>query len=256
MRSQTKNGRKPSSAVVRDRSAGRHFWGRIRWLIGLYGVIVSVASCGSVAAASSQAESAPALLAQATHDAEASGWVHETASASGEGHSLSMVNDIGSAEGRQVIVANGAHAQVIVVNGDAYLNGDANAIAHYFEISTTDPQKYANQWLELTPSNPGYSTVSGAVTLNSDFGHLDMPKHLTLGKAVIVGGHKLEGISGHIAATSQHPAVTVTLYVTTSGKVLPVKYEIAGKGLVSTTSWSNWGHGVQLSVPSSTLLTP
>jgi hypothetical protein len=62
-------------------------------------------------------------------------------------------------------------------------------------------------------------------------------------------------ISGNVAATSQHPAVTITLYVTTSDKVLPVKYLISGKGFHSTTSWSNWGHGVQLSVPSSTLLT-
>jgi hypothetical protein len=167
-----------------------------------------------------------------------------------------MVNDVGTTEGRQVIVYNGAHAQVIVLNGNAYLYGDVNAIAHYFEISTTDPQKYANQWLELSPSNPDFSTVSAAVTLNSDFGHLVMPKHLTVGKTVIMGGHKVKPISGHIAATSQHPAATVTLYVTTSGKVLPVvKYVISGKGLHSTTSWSNWGHGVQLSVPTSTPLT-
>jgi hypothetical protein len=165
-----------------------------------------------------------------------------------------MINDIGSAEGRQVIVANGAHAQVIVLNSNAYIYGDVNAIAHYFEISSSDPQKYANQWLNLSASSPGYSTVSAAVTLDSDFGHLNMPKHLTVGKTVTMGGHKLEAIGGHIAASSQHPAVTVTLYVTASGEVLPVKYVVSGKGLHSTTIWSQWGAGVTLSAPSSTPL--
>jgi hypothetical protein len=77
-----------------------------------------------------------------------------------------------------------------------------------------------------------------------------MPKHLTVGRTEILNGHRVKPIGGHVAATSQHPAVTVTLYVTGSGKVLPVRYVIAGKGLHTATSWSNWGHGVQLSVPS------
>ena len=53
-----------------------------------------------------------------------------------------MVNDIGTTQGRQVIVSDGAHAQVLVVHGNAYLNGDDKAIANYFGISTTNSQKY------------------------------------------------------------------------------------------------------------------
>jgi hypothetical protein len=116
----------------------------------------------SIVDASTASTSTPGLLSLAIHDAEGSGWVHETESATGSGHTFSAVNDIGASEGRQVIVADGAHAQVLVIGGNAYLYGDDRAIAGYFGISTTDPEKYANQWFKLTPSNPDYSTVSAA----------------------------------------------------------------------------------------------
>ena len=165
-----------------------------------------------------------------------------------------MVNDIGTTEGRQVIVSDGAHGQVLVIDGNAYLYGDDKAIANYFGISTNDPQKYANQWLELTPTSSDYSTVSAAVTLQSDFEHLAMPGTLKEGGVVTINGHKVRSISGQIPATSQAPAGNATLDVTTSGKVLPFEYQVVGKGVKSTTNWSDWGHKVTLIAPTPTLV--
>jgi hypothetical protein len=194
------------------------------------------------------------VLALAIHDAVGSEWVHETVNASGSGHKFSMVNDIGATEGRQVIVSNGAHARVLVVGGNAYLFGDNKAIANYFGISTTDPQKYANQWLELKPTSSDYSTVSAAVTLQSDFEHLAMPGALKEGGVMTIKGHKVRPISAHIAATSQAPAGEATLYVTTSGKILPFEYRVVGSGVKSTTNWSDWGHKVTVVAPTPTLV--
>jgi hypothetical protein len=165
-----------------------------------------------------------------------------------------MVNDIGTNEGRQVIVANGAHGKVIVIDGDAFLYGDDKAIADYFGISTTDPDKYANQWLELKPTNSDYSTVSAGVTLESDFSHVAMSGTLKLEGVMTIKGRRVRAISGHVPATSQTPAAKATLYVTTSGPVLPVEYRVIAKGLQSTTVWSNWGHTVTLLAPSPTLV--
>ena len=206
-------------------------------------------------ASASTPSSAPrALLALAVHDAIGSGWVHETDSTTGSGHSFSMVNDIGTTEGRQVIDADGAHGKVLVLNGDAFLYGDDSAIAFYFGISKNDPQKYANQWIELKPTDSDYSTVSDAVTLASDFDHLVMSGPLTEGKIMSIHGHMVRPISGHVPATSQSPAGNATLYVTASGKVLPFEYRLVAKGLLSTSSWSNWGKKVTLTAPSPTFV--
>jgi len=90
----------------------------------------------TVASASSSKTSASELVSLAVHNAEASGWVHETSILTGSGHRVSSVNDVGTTEGRQVIDSNGAHATVLVVGGNAYIYADAKAIATYFEIST------------------------------------------------------------------------------------------------------------------------
>ena len=224
----------------------------LEWLLCVCAVALGFTLGGSAGA--SGPTSASQLLALAIHDAVGSGWVHETTNASGSGHKFSMVNDIGTTQGRQVIVSDGAHAQVLVLDGNAYLYGDDKAIANYFGISTNDPQKYANQWLELTPTSSDYSTVSAAVTLQSDFEHLAMPGTLKEGGIVTIKGHKVRPISGHIPATSQAPAGNATLYVTTSGTILPFEYQVVGKGIKSITNWSDWGHKVTIIAPTPTLV--
>src|SRR5580704_3761327 len=209
---------------------------RCEWSLAACALVVGFTSWGTASA--STPTSASQLVTLAIHDAVGSGWVHETINATESGHSFSMVNDIGATEGRQVIISNGAHGKVLVINGDAFLYGDDKAIANYFGISTSDPQKYANQWLELKPTSSDYSTVSDAVTLASDFDHLVMTGTLKEGKIVTIKGHKVRPISGHVPATSESPAGNATLYVTTSGKILPFEYQVVGKGVKSTASWS------------------
>jgi hypothetical protein len=228
---------------------------QVKLSLGAYTFGAAVLMYGpTMASAASSETSPPALVSLAVHNAEASGWVHETSLLTGSGHKVSSSNDVGTTEGRQVIDSNGAHATVLVVGGNAYISADVRAIATYFDISTTDPQKYANRWLEVTSSSPGFSTVSDAVTLTSDFGHVALTGNLIEGRTQVVDGHKVVPISGHIAATPQTPAANGTLYVTTTGTVLPVEFRLAGKGLKSTTSWSKWGHPVQIAAPRSATL--
>jgi hypothetical protein len=226
---------------------------RSQWWLGACALATGMSSWGT-AAASTPAPSASQLMSLAIHNAESAGWVHEVSNATRPGHTFSMVNDIGATQGRQVVVSDGAHARVLVLNGNAYLYGDNKAIANYFGLSTTDPQKYANQWLELKPSNSDYSTVSAAVTLASDFSHVSLPGSLREGRIVTIKGHKVRPISAHIAATSQTPASTATLYITTSGRILPFEYRAVAKGFTSITSWSNWGNRVTLIAPTPTLV--
>jgi hypothetical protein len=203
-------------------------------------------------ASAAQDASASSTAKLAIHNAVKAGWVHESVTALENGNSVTMANDVGTRAGHQVIDSNGAHAQVIVLNGNAYMYGDANAIANYFEITKTNPEGYANRWFVLTPANPNFAAVSGSVTLKSDFENFSIPKNAVLGETTVIDGQKVQAIVGHLSASSSQPAATITLYVTTTGKVLPVRYVVAGKGVHSTTDWSNWGKKVQLTTPKST----
>lgn len=227
----------------------------IRWKsLGMCGLAATLMLLGATLNVSGSGASTSGLVLLAIRNAELSGWVHETVDATGRGHRLSMNNDIGASEGRQIIISDGAHAQVLLIKGNAYLYGDSKAIANYFGISSTDPQRYANRWLELTPSNPGYATVSDAVTLKSDFRSVVMNGKVTEGPVVTIDGQNVRPLHSHFAGTSNAPAGNATLYVTTSGKILPFEYQVTANGTRSTTRWTSWGRGVNLAIPKSRLL--
>jgi hypothetical protein len=193
--------------------------------------------------------SASSLMSLALKNAVKAGWVHEVEHASAPGHSFSMDNDIGTSAGRQIIDSNGAHAEVIVLHKVAYIYGDKKAVADYFQLSTTDPAKYANKWLSISSTTTGYATISDAVTLTSDFADVTIPGKVTRGPAVMLDGRKVISIHGAVAATSTTAAIKATLYVTTSTPRLPVELHLTTKTETVTTSWTRWGHTVKLKAP-------
>jgi hypothetical protein len=212
-------------------------------------VAFSVSGCGSTSATPSIEQMAPASIAKmAMHNALAAGWVHEVVRANDQGQSLSMVNDIGSSDGRQVVDADGAKATVIVIGPAAYIQGDTNAVSDYFGLSTGDPQQVAGKWLSLDASDPNYSAVTASVTLKSDFSNFIVGP-FTKGQVTTVAGQQAVPLFGHSPAQAGSPSVPTTLYVTTTGKVLPVAYRSSYQGMTETVKWSAWGRTVSLAAP-------
>jgi hypothetical protein len=177
-------------------------------------------------------------------------WVHEVGTVTAPSENAKVVNDIGTTSGRQVIVVNGAHAEVIIVHKVAYIKGDSKAVVNYFQLTKTDPAKYANKWLSITSSNTGYANVSQSVTLKSDFDTWKIPGTLSEGKKTTVNGKSVIPITGKVTMTASAPAVSVTLYVTASGKTLPVEIVLKSTTENETVKWSKWGSPVSLAAPS------
>jgi hypothetical protein len=189
------------------------------------------------------------------HNAVEAGSVHETVSMHAEAtgtspaHTLAMDNEVGTAEGRQIIDVDGAHATVIVIGTKAFIEGNAQAMANYFQVSKTDPQRFAGRWLSISESDPGYATVSAAVTLKSDFSGVSLKGPLKKGTVIVIGGQEALPISGYIAGPSAGEKLPATLYVTTTGKVLPIELRASGSHVSKDTSWSDWGHVVSFVAP-------
>jgi hypothetical protein len=211
----------------------------------------------AIDASSASTLSPSALMTLALANAVKAGWVHEVEHASAPGHSFSMDNDIGTSEGRQIIDTNGAHAEVIVFKDEAYIYGDKKAIADYFQLSSSDPAKYANKWLSISATSSGYAAVSDAVTLKSDFNDVVIPGKVTEGSPVVLHGRKVIPLHGAAAKTSTTPAIKATLYVTTSTPVRPVELHLKSTSETVTATWSKWGHEVRLKAPAkSSPITP
>jgi hypothetical protein len=210
--------------------------------------LLTLAAAGAAAAPAGATTRPSTLLSKALRDATHAKWVHEVIATTTEGHSVSMTNAIGTAAGHQVIVADGHHAAVLVLGGTAFIEGDAKALAGYFGIPADDISKLAGKWMSVPPSDAEYQTVSAAVTLASDFDNLGLSGHLKEGSMVTVDGQRAIPITGTFSAGSAK--VPATMYVTTGAAPLPIEFKASGHGLKSITRWSDWGHGVTLTVPS------
>jgi hypothetical protein len=174
--------------------------------------------------------------------------VHDVQSAIEPGHKFNATNDIGAKSGRQVIAIDGSHSTVIVLHDMAYIKGNEKAIVDYFQIPTKHPAAAAGKWISLAPTDGGYAAVSSAVTIASDFGSVTILGPLREGAVVTLGGHKVLPIIGHVKGSSGS-TVPATLYVTTSGTVLPVEFHVSKGSFSETTSWSDWGESIVLVTP-------
>jgi len=232
----------------------------IHWTRGLLAAasITSLAvmgtACTSSSISSASTQSPSVLVRVALNNAVNSGWVHEVSTGRGSGHSLSMVNDIGASEGRQVIDSDGARSTVLVINNMAYINGDTAAIANYFQLQTSNPQEFAGQWISIPPSETSYfSAVSASVTLASDFHNVSFGGPFTERPETALQGVEVHPIVGHVSGPNGGKDVPATLYVASTGRTLPMELSASDGKFSETVKWSRWGELVTLPLPSQTI---
>jgi hypothetical protein len=216
-------------------------------VIGL--IAAGVVSVSGPAGAASAPKSPSTLIIQAFTNAEKAGWVHEVTKGKEAGHSFSADNDIGTSEGRQVIRSDAARAQVVLIKGVAYIEGNAAGVSDYFGITKVHPARLAGKWLSLTTKDAEYATITTAVTLKSDFSEIQVMGPYTAGRQTIVDGQKVIPVHGFASGTQGAIAAPVTVYVAATGKTLPVEFTASSARAQQSTVWSDWGKPVPLTIP-------
>lgn len=164
-----------------------------------------------------------------------------------------MNNDIGGAEGRQVIATDGAQATVLVVRHHAYIRGNALAILNYFRLGKSDSQKFAGKWISIAQKDSEYAPVSAAVTLASDFSQFSTTGRLTEGAVTTIAGQRVIPITLLVGGASGAPKVPATFYVTASGKTLPVEFRASSNAVSEIETWTRWGQRVSIVPPADSI---
>ena len=157
--------------------------------------------------------------------------------------------DIGTTEGRTRIYNDGAKARVVLVSGTAYIEGNAKGVADYFELPNLDPQTLAGKWFSVAPANSNYSTYVAGVTLKSDFSEIQFPGPYKVGPQTVIDHRKVIPVHGSISASSKGAKLGVTLYITATGRILPVEITTSNNTEQATEIWSNWGRPADLVAP-------
>ncbi len=232
---------------------------------GVVGVALSLAALGvGVTLISLPAGAGPisakALVARALANAKASHWVHETVDIYEEGVVVeSSHNVIGVAGGEQSsILSNGGTSELIALDASKtlYVRADAAALTTTYSMTSANATLFSNEWLELTPTTSIYDSVAYATTLASDFSQVRFVGRLHLGGVGVLEGKKVRAIEGTVPAINGAPRFNGTLYVSATGKALPVRFhEIRGSTVIVVT-WSKWGSGVSLTAPAGAVAYP
>jgi hypothetical protein len=211
----------------------------------------------SAASATPSSAAATRLLVTSLKDARAAKWVHEQIHVYEAGALIAVENDtLGprSAQGSVTIngLSNSGTVQVIALptQNEVYVNGTSGGLSALFP-DMESPYEYANEWLELTPTDPDYVSVSTPNTLASTFALVRFSGKLTLGPVVVRRGQRVRAISGTIPIEGGTPATHGTLYVTATKKPLPFSLQESPGGIVEDLVWSNWKVGTTPTPPPS-----
>lgn len=171
-------------------------------------------------------------------------------SSSGSGSTV-YSSDVSSSAGRQVItITGGGEATVLDVAGVGYLSGNPAALVGFFGFPAAASARLAGRWISFRSGQPYYQQVVNAVTLDSAIGVVRLSGRLASKGAGRVGGQPVVGVRGTAQSVPGLPAgAKATLFVATTGRLLPVSYREASGSIRLGAVFSRWGETVSVAAP-------
>jgi len=227
---------------------------------GLAAALAAVAALACLAGCASPKPQPPAGLAgdppqfiqeEALAAAEVTGSVHvDMTSSSGSGSTV-YSTDVSSSAGRQVItITGGGKATVLDVAGVGYVSGNAAALVGFFGFPAAASARLADRWVSFRSGQPYYQQVVDAMTLGSAMGVVTLSGRLTSKGVRRMGGQPAVAVLGTAPSVPGVPAHTkATLYVATTGRLLPVSYAEASGSIRLSAVFSRWGEKVSVAAP-------
>lgn len=217
-------------------------------IVGVVGLASCLAACGGSSTPTSSSGitglSASQVLARTKSAVLQQGSVHIQVRGSAKGTNATFSEDSGRSEGRQDITVGSNHAQVVLVSGVAYIEGDQQTLQNFFGLSPAASARGAGKWIAIHSSDPQYKDVTSGVTLSSALDQILPTGTLTKQTVAAVQGRQVVAVHGQLP--NSPPG---TLYVAATGNPLPVEETAGDSTGTETVTFSNWGESISLSAP-------
>jgi hypothetical protein len=152
----------------------------------------------------------------------------------------------GPTAGREVEKITGhGQATILVVARVGYLRGSAGALTVLFNLPAADARK----WIAFYPGDPGYQDVEPGVTIDS-FLSGTMPVGPFTKTVTRLHGQRVIALRGKVAPGAGVPAGSKeTVYITVTGRPLPVAISENISAQAITGVFSGWGQARSVTKP-------
>jgi hypothetical protein len=223
-------------------------------------VATSLLAASGIALASS-AGAAPTLRAQITSAVtagDAEHYVKIVSANTGPGESQTITSMAGPGMGIQVLndLGSSDHMTVEYVDHNLYAKASLGFLEGTFGLAPSVASSVINKWTKVATNNPAYVAVYSAVTITSAMSFVAGSGPVKSGQPTVVDGIKVKELQVAISKSSESPAGTETLFITYSGKPLPIETKFVGSGYTSKMTYSQWGKKFKLKAPTNSLNMP
>jgi hypothetical protein len=214
---------------------------------------VTVVSGSSLAANASTAKATTtSVLKAASTDLAKQTSVHIKVSALAANSPSTVVADIGEKSGTETFTKGAESFSITVTPTFAYLSGSATGLTEIMGLSAAEQKKVGKSAISMKAGSTPYNTFKTNLTVGALVHLLPIVKGTTLlaKRDKATNGYDLKWVT---AASSQSPKSTTVLTISSGKKSLPSKELVTTSAGTSQTTFSKWGEGVQVVIPSSTI---
>jgi hypothetical protein len=209
---------------------------------------------GSTLAASASATKATTktILKAATTDLAKQTSVHIKVYSLAADSPSSVEADIGEKTGTETFTKGAESFSITVTPTFAYLSGTKTGLTEIMGLSAAEQKKVGTSAISMKAGTTPYETFKSNLTVGALSHLLPIVKGTTLlaKRDKTTHGYDLKWVT---AASSQSPKSTTVLTISAGSKTLPSKELVTTTSGTSETTFSKWGEGVRVVVPSSTI---
>ena len=160
--------------------------------------------------------------------------------------------DIGQKSGTETFTKGAETFSITVTPTFAYLSGSATGLTKIMGLTSAEQKKVGTSAISMKVGSAPYNTFKSNLTVGALTNLLPSLKGTTLlsKRDKATNGYDLKWVT---AATSEAPKSTTVLTISSGKKSLPSKELVTTSEGTSKTTFSRWGEGVQVVVPTATI---
>lgn len=162
--------------------------------------------------------------------------------------------DLGSITGTEQIGSGAATAEIRITKQSAFFSGTKAGLTSYIGLPAASAARVGSQWVVIKSGTSEYQDLAAENTLPAlPSSILPTASQVSKVSTATLSGQKVYVLTWKAIPSGSNTAISATLVLTATPKVLPVSETLTTTGETKTVSFSSWGEAVKVAIPAQTI---